>query len=300
MFFVISNWKGFLRPNFEQDLNVFLKQNKIDNITNIFAVPFVSLNMLNEVFSYHKKSIYTYSEQKNNPTAEDSNIFLSAQNSNYVGKNSTGNISSSMLKDLCTHILCGHSETRSEKYSLSEHAIDIITNNLIPIIFVENHLELYKLIENKSFIKSLSDKQINKLTVILEPKHYIGKASAAPIHELEEDFKQIKNLLKERNIEGKVCYGGSLNKENIWPYVDLFDGICFGRFSLSTDFFPTIYEISSYLKNNKYQNSNKSLDSNTYKNKQDLLNDNSLTKENHNTAKNLTNNKSQNTEARDK
>jgi len=160
----------------------------------------------------------------------------------------TGDTSVLQLKELgITHTIIGHSERRG--YFNDDNYIDkkvnlSLNNNIKAILCIGENLEEKNSNKTLEVLKNELDSGIknnlsyinnNNLIIAYEPIWSIGTNVIPTNLELENTIKEIKNYLKETyNLNLKVLYGGSVNKQNIniLDSVNNIDGYLIGSASL--------------------------------------------------------------------
>jgi triosephosphate isomerase len=200
-----------------------------------------------------------------NSKIENTNISLGAQNMYWEPKgNFTGGSSASMIKELCTHVIIGHSERRnlfSETDEMVNKKVKVaFGNNLIPIICVGEKLEEKETGKASSVISrqvrkslsGLSSVPSDQLIIAYEPVWAIGSGkSASP----EETNVLIRNVIRP-TVSGlfgsstaesmRVLYGGSVNEKNIQAFISEseIDGALIGGASLKQETFTQIIKLA--------------------------------------------------------
>lgn len=162
-----------------------------------------------------------------------SNINVGAQNIYYEEKGAfTGEISPLMLKELCSHVIIGHSERRAyfnETNETVNKRIKIaLQHGLTPIVCVGEKLEEREAGKTNDVIKDhvenglagLSKEDMKKIIVAYEPVWAIGTGKTATPEQAEEVHVFIRGLLKEMfgdevAEQTRILYGGSVKPANI-------------------------------------------------------------------------------------
>jgi triosephosphate isomerase len=203
-----------------------------------------------------------------NPKLANTNVSLGAQNMYWEPKgNFTGEISASMIKELCTHVIIGHSERRnifSETDEMVNRKVKVAyENNLIPIICVGEKLDEKEAGRASSVISrqvrkslsGLSSVPADQLIIAYEPVWAIGSGkSASP----EETNVLIRNVIRP-TVSGlfgsstaenmRVLYGGSVNEKNIQSFISEseIDGSLIGGASLKHELFAQIIKLAEQI-----------------------------------------------------
>ena len=176
----------------------------------------------------------------------------------------TGEVSTSMLKDISVNdVIIGHSERR-EKFFESDEIVNskvkkALEDGLSVILCLGESLE--KKEENKAvefvreeLLKSLDGiKNLDKVTIAYEPIWAIGTGKTCSSEDAENMCKEIRNIIDEKygeiSKDIRILYGGSvkpsnareiLSKENI-------DGVLVGGASLKAEDFIEIIKAGENL-----------------------------------------------------
>ena len=189
-----------------------------------------------------------------------SNVKVGAQNMYYEEKGAfTGEISPEMLKELCSHVIIGHSERRAyfnETNGTVNKKIKIaLKNDLIPIVCVGEKLEERESGKMKDVVKDhitnglagLHKQEMAKVIIAYEPVWAIGTGKTATPEQAEEVHAFIRDLLKEIFDPGvakvtRILYGGSVKPKNIKELMakENIDGGLIGGASLDAKSFSDI------------------------------------------------------------
>ena len=245
---IAGNWK--LNNNIQETISFFENFNpvvkNIIEIEIIICPPYTSL-------SAAKTHI------------DNTKIILGSQNMyNEPMGNFTGEISASMIKELCTHVIIGHSERRN-LFSETDEMVNkkvktAIVHDLIPIICFGEKLEEKKAgmtaaIISKQVRKSLSGIGAisgNQLILAYEPVWAIGSGQSASPTETNILIRNVirptvSGLFGSNTAEKmRVLYGGSVNEKNIESFLaeSEIDGALIGGASLKHDVFSNIIKIT--------------------------------------------------------
>ncbi|MDD2203658.1 MAG: triose-phosphate isomerase [Bacilli bacterium] len=172
---------------------------------------------------------------------------LGAQNVYFEDKGAyTGEISPSQLKTLgISYALIGHSERRihfnEDNELINKKIKGSLRNNLNIILCVgetEEEKDLNKtfFVLEQQLIADLNNiENLNNIIIAYEPVWAIGSGKVPKNEEIEESIKFIKSVVNRKyNIEPKVLYGGSVNKENINTILKInnVDGVLVGSASV--------------------------------------------------------------------
>lgn len=135
----------------------------------------------------------------------------------------TGEVSPEMLKDVgCTHIILGHAERRKYFFESDSCVLEKLKGcskiGLTPIICIDDFSQIPKTEE--------------KIWIAYEPIWAIGTGKAISIQDIETIFNKFKN--KHPNIP--FLYGGSVNSDNVFEFLQIVDGLLIGKAGLDPDF----------------------------------------------------------------
>lgn len=174
---------------------------------------------------------------------------IGSQNlSNELNGAFTGEVSSIQLNSIgVKYSLVGHSERRNFFHEtdeiINEKTRQCLNHGITPIICVgetlseHNNDETLVKINNQisHAILGLDDLNEKKEIIIAyEPIYAIGTGKAPEVKEIEIVINHIYEVLsKYDNIDFKILYGGSVNKENIKKILDInkLDGVLIGTIS---------------------------------------------------------------------
>lgn len=238
----IANWKMNMEsPDSSSYLNTLLNFNcSSDFVQMVICPPFTLIDSMCNKLS-------------------DTMIDIGAQNMSHEIRGSyTGEISSSMLIDLgCRWIILGHSERRMN-YQETSDMISLklklcVDSGLLPILCIGETLEHRKNNETNNILRSQLNNILSNLAqmkfslaVAYEPIWAIGTG----VNASEEDINSATNFIanhisnKYPNIDCKILYGGSVNKNNSKKISQIakLDGFLVGSASLDAEEFFSIYK----------------------------------------------------------
>ena len=209
----------------------------------------------------HIETIFCPSFTELNATAEllhNSNSQLGAQNVCYDSKGAfTGEISCRMLKELgCKWVIIGHSERRSifgETDDIIQKKMDIIiSEGMRPILCIGESKEdrdagnTQEILSHQLSIACKNIDGIDTFVIAYEPIWAIGTGVSATADMICETHQDIRNILKDNNINGdniSILYGGSVSDGNASELSEIndVDGFLIGGASLDVDKFYSIY-----------------------------------------------------------
>jgi len=214
--------------------------NEIEGVERVLCPPFTVLHAISEIVL-------------------PLNIGLGAQNMHWEDQGAhTGEISPSMIADLCQFVILGHSERRAAaSLEDSDQAINrkvhaALSYNLTPILCVGENLAQNESGETHSFVNAqmrsalqgISKEQAASCVIAYEPIWAIGTGKAATPGDVNRIIGlTIRGALAEMFGEDiaqavRVQYGGSVNAQNIQSYMVMpeVDGALVGGASLKMDF----------------------------------------------------------------
>lgn len=197
--------------------------------------------------------------------AADSDVRVGAQNVSAEQSGAyTGEISVAMLEGLVTHVIVGHSERRAlfgeTDGDVAAKAVTAHAAGFTPILCVGENLDVRKSgqaisnVRNQVGASLASFSGWDSLIVAYEPVWAIGTGEAASPEQAQEIIGEIRQELE--SLAGpvaaeqiRILYGGSVNSNNIGPFVDQrdIDGALVGGASLKADEFVRIIEMTARL-----------------------------------------------------
>ena len=215
----------------------------ISNVEKIVCPPFVSLTSIARALN-------------------GSSIQLGAQNANANESGSfTGEISTTMLRELISHVIIGHSERRMFNGESSDQvaakAITVSNAGIVPILCVGEDLSIrnsgkaanFVTKQLKASLKGFSNWE--SLIIAYEPIWAIGTGEAATSGQAQEMAaicrKVIYHLSPDVADSIRVLYGGSVNSGNVAELLiqpDI-DGALVGGASLNAKEFSNLIRIAS-------------------------------------------------------
>lgn len=247
---IAGNWKMNLGPKqasaFTLEILPHLSQlvRHDEHIMSILCPPAISLSAVREVLDAM-------------PTRH---IELGAQNMYFEEKGAyTGELSPTMVRELCTTVILGHSERRTyfgetdELVNKKAHAA--LKHGLRPIICIGENEAQYEAGQTEQIIRAqvqgslagFSEKQAPEVVIAYEPIWAIGTGKAATAHGAGEVIHLIRDLYG--NMYGtqaasalRILYGGSVTSSNISDFMahaDI-DGALVGGASIKPDFIEIV------------------------------------------------------------
>lgn len=176
----------------------------------------------------------------------------------------TGEISTTMLKDIGVEdVIIGHSERR-EKFSESDEIINAkvkkaLEDDLSVILCLGESLEVKEEGKEVDFVrdallKSLDGvKDLGNLTIAYEPIWAIGTGKTCSSEDAEITCKEIRNIINEKYGEisqkTRILYGGSVKPSNAGEILskENIDGVLVGGASLKASDFIEIIKAGENL-----------------------------------------------------
>lgn len=176
----------------------------------------------------------------------------------------TGEVSTSMLKDIGVEdVIIGHSERR-EKFSESDEIINskvkkTLEDDLSVILCLGESLEIKEEGKEIDFVryellKSLDGvEDLENLTIAYEPIWAIGTGKTCSSEDAENMCKEIRNIINEKYGEisqkTRILYGGSVKPSNAGEILskENIDGVLVGGASLKASDFIEIIKAGENL-----------------------------------------------------
>lgn len=242
--FIAGNWKMNKTDSEAKELVSELK-NKIDGIGNIDVLvcpPFTALGAALTVL-------------------QGSSIVMGAQNIYWQESGAfTGEVSAQMIKSIgCKFVIIGHSERRKYFFETNSEVNKkikaAISASVLPIVCVGETLDEREQGKEKDVVQkqlregldSLSEKDLDKLTLAYEPVWAIGTGKTATGSQAEEMHAFVRSWLKETYSSQcadnlRILYGGSVKPDNIKELMSQgnIDGALVGGASLDVENFTQI------------------------------------------------------------
>jgi triosephosphate isomerase len=243
---IAGNWKMNYGPiqasDFASEIVPELGQmmHQYRNILAILCPPAISLAAVREVMDAHPF-----------PRLE-----LGAQNMYFEEKGAyTGEISPTMVQELCTTVILGHSERRTyfgeTDEMVNKKAIAALDLRLRPIVCIGEHLEQYEAGKTEDVIRSQVQQSLEnfpshraqEVVIAYEPIWAIGTGKAATADGAGKVVHLIRQLYgemygQEAAMAIRILYGGSVTSANISEFMahpDI-DGALVGGASIKSDF----------------------------------------------------------------
>ncbi len=237
---IAGNWKmnTDVVSGLELAREILEQSDGITGVEKIVCPPFVALAGISELLG-------------------GSSVHVGAQN---VSANEngayTGEISTSMLEGLVSHVIVGHSERRALYDEISADvaakAAAVVSAGLIPILCVGEALEIRQAGNAILFVADQLESSLagytawESLIVAYEPVWAIGTGEAATSEQAQEMTavcrEVIRKLAPNAADSVRVLYGGSVNSGNIDELLEQpdIDGALVGGASLKADEFSKL------------------------------------------------------------
>lgn len=187
---------------------------------------------------------------------------LMAQNGFHIDEGAyTGEVSMTMLRDLVSYVLIGHSERR---HKLDEHQDVIrdkvtaaVRNGITPWLCVGERKDERLRMETKqvihdqllSALSNLTSEEVAEMVIAYEPVWAIGTGEFATPEQATEASDCIRHNIEQRfgakaAKSVRVLYGGSVNSHNARAFLDAdgIDGLLVGGASLNYHEFAGIVQ----------------------------------------------------------
>ncbi|MCH8911114.1 MAG: triose-phosphate isomerase [Chloroflexi bacterium] len=237
---IAGNWKmnTDVVSGLELAREILERSDGITGVEKIVCPPFVALAGISELLG-------------------GSSVHVGAQN---VSANEngayTGEISTSMLEGLVSHVIVGHSERRAlydeTSADVAAKAAAVVSAGLIPILCVGEAIEIRQAGNAISFVADQLESSLagytawESLIVAYEPVWAIGTGEAATSEQAQEMTavcrEVIRKLAPNAADSVRVLYGGSVNSGNIDELLEQpdIDGALVGGASLKADEFSRL------------------------------------------------------------
>lgn len=243
---IAGNWKMHYGPRqgseftYEVISELGLLVTRYPYVLSILCPPAISLMAVREVLEAHLFR----------------RVELGAQNMYFEEKGAfTGEIAPSMVRELCSSVILGHSERRmyfGETDDLvNKKVLAAFRHDLRPIVCVGEHLDQYEAGKTEDVIRTQVQQSLANvpgeaapnMVVAYEPIWAIGTGKAATAEGAGKVISLIRSLYGEMYGEGaaralRILYGGSVTSSNIAEFIahpDI-DGALVGGASLKPDF----------------------------------------------------------------
>lgn len=255
---IAGNWKMNYGPqqaaNFARDIIPELGKAMLqyEHIMSILCPPAISLSAVRQVLDEH-------------PVAR---LELGAQNMYYEEQGAfTGEISPTMVSELCNNVILGHSERRTyfgeTDQMVNKKAQAALSHGLRPIICIGEHLEQYEAGQTEQVIcdqvqqslANFSTHQAPQIVIAYEPIWAIGTGKAATVEGAGKVISLIRQLYCNMYSDGagtalRILYGGSVTSANISEFMahpDI-DGALVGGASIKHDFVEIVQKTINTIK----------------------------------------------------
>lgn len=194
-----------------------------------------------------------------NPLAR---LELGAQNMHYEVQGAfTGEVSPTMVHELCRNVILGHSERRmyfGETDELVNKKVKAALNHgLRPIVCIGENEEQYEAAHTERVIRSqvmgslasIPEQQVRDVVIAYEPIWAIGTGKAASADDAEKVMRLIRELYSATYNAAagdavRILYGGSVTAKNIGELIAQpnIDGALVGGASIKADFVELLHQ----------------------------------------------------------
>jgi len=253
---IAGNWKMNYGPteakHFVKEILPELGQvlNNSSQTLCILCPPTISLDAVRTILDTLPSSLQNYIE-------------LGAQNMYFEEKGAyTGEISPTMVRELCSTVILGHSERRmyfgETNELVNKKAQAALQYGLRPIICIGENDEQHEAGQTEQVIKeqvqnclcNFPAEQLDTIVVAYEPIWAIGSGKAATAEDAGNVASMIRQLYRDMYSEEvantlRILYGGSVTSENINEFMahpDV-DGALVGGASIKADFVEIVRNV---------------------------------------------------------
>ncbi len=253
---IAGNWKMNYGPteakHFVKEILPELGQvlNNSSQTLCILCPPTISLDAVRTILDTLPSSLQNYIE-------------LGAQNMYFEEKGAyTGEISPTMVRELCSTVILGHSERRmyfgETNELVNKKAQAALQYGLRPIICIGENDEQHEAGQTEQVIKeqvqnclcNFPAEQLDTIVVAYEPIWAIGSGKAATAEDAGNVASMIRQLYRDMYSEEvantlRILYGGSVTSENINEFMahpDI-DGALVGGASIKADFVEIVRNV---------------------------------------------------------
>ena len=247
--FIAGNWKMNTTLMEAVDLVNEMKEplDAVEGVDKVVCPPFISVAVISEILM-------------------GSTVKVGAQNMYFKEKGAfTGEISPSMLVDICEYVIIGHSERRQyfgeTDDSVNKKVRAALDAGLKPIICIGENLEQNKLRETAQIVTAQAKRALDgigyttAIVIAYEPIWAIGTGKAATGTDANATVRIIRGVIGD--IYGaraaqdiRILYGGSVTATNITEFImqpDI-DGALVGGASLKAGEFVSMVEQAATIR----------------------------------------------------
>ncbi len=242
---IAGNWK--MNTDIESGVELVKAirdlSNGVESVEKIVCPPFISIANIAQAL-------------------DGSSIQVGAQNVSASSAGAfTGEVSTTMLSGLVSHVIVGHSERRALNGETSEQvaakAIAVAEAGLTPILCIGEDLGVRKSGKAATFVAEQLEASLagftawDSLIVAYEPVWAIGTGEAATSEQAQEMTAVCREVVRKLSPASadsvRVLYGGSVNSGNIEELLEQpdIDGALVGGASLKADEFSKLIAAAS-------------------------------------------------------
>ncbi len=162
-------------------------------------------------------------------------IFVAVQNlSAYPAGSYTGEVCTRNLEGLgVKYAILGHSERRryfkESSQDVANKVAQALNNQLTPIVCIDQN-------DINRQANLISSDLLSQCVVAYEPLSAIGTGETAAVEDVAKVVAEIKAVFGQI----PVLYGGSINPDNVVPYLAITDGVLVGGASLDSKVFAEL------------------------------------------------------------
>lgn len=246
---IAGNWKMNTTLMEAVDLVNEMKEplDAIEGVDKVVCPPFISTAVISEILM-------------------GSTVKVGAQNMYFKEKGAfTGEISPSMLIDICEYVIIGHSERR-QYFGETDETVNkkvrvALDAGLKPIICIGENLEQNKLRETAQIVTAQTKKALDgigyttAIAIAYEPIWAIGTGKAATGTEANATIRVIRGVIGDmygaKAAQAmRILYGGSVTATNITEFImqPEIDGALVGGASLKAGEFVSMVEQAATIR----------------------------------------------------
>ena len=246
---IAGNWKMNTTLMEAVDLVNEMKEplDAVDGVDKVVCPPFISVAVISEILM-------------------GSTVKVGAQNMYFKEKGAfTGEISPSMLVDICEYVIIGHSERR-QYFNETDEMVNkkvraALDAGLKPIICIGENLEQNKLRETAQIVTAQAKVALDgigystAIVIAYEPIWAIGTGKAATGIDANATIRIIRGVIGDMygakaTQDMRILYGGSVTATNITEFImqTEIDGALVGGASIKAEEFISMVEQAATIR----------------------------------------------------
>ena len=246
---IAGNWKMNTTLMEAVDLVNEMKEplDAVDGVDKVVCPPFISVAVISEILM-------------------GSSVNVGAQNMYFKEKGAfTGEISPSMLVDICEYVIIGHSERR-QYFNETDEMVNkkvraALDAGLKPIICIGENLEQNKLRETAQIVTAQAKVALDgigystAIVIAYEPIWAIGTGKAATGIDANATIRIIRGVIGDMygakaTQDMRILYGGSVTATNITEFImqTEIDGALVGGASIKAEEFISMVEQAATIR----------------------------------------------------